>query len=407
MEVADSGGLKSPPRNKYKTESEESAESKQIIQVNSHQYIVDEKISEDYICTMYKVHDTNNREFLLRNIRHISITEYMNCVALLKGKSCIASYFEYQYQNKSINIVFETGNLVDPLIIPKNLLKRRVRQILTAISSINSSQLHFSQLDIDDFIDTNSGFRFINIESTMTKKSNVSERTFAPASKLINYLIEERRITLDPKLYREIKQMAQKAEQTEVTQLEFLLRSDLFQDSMKVTIGKPNTRSVTPDPHSRVMRSPPPGTAHRNTENRIKKQENLFIIKNFQPADIPSHSHLIFCIIGVFICLFVTLYLHFTTHSSVSFTFLIIKVIWLGISVCGAFAFAALNQYNNNSNMENFIETMRTLKKWFSLLNIYLAFVVVARMFEFNQFDVTEIILLFVPLTLFFTNLLV
>ncbi|EAY16943.1 hypothetical protein TVAG_280590 [Trichomonas vaginalis G3] len=388
-------------------ETEEMFSSMEKFEVNNHPYYVEDKISEEYLYAMYNVIDKFKRKFILRIIRHTPITEYINCIALLKGKSCIASVYEYQPQNKNIFVVFETGKPVDPMEIPKNLIKRRVRQILTAISSLNSAQLHFAQIEIDDFIDTNGGFRFINIENAIIGKKNASEKTFDPAVKIINALVEPRRITLDPKLYREIHQMGEKASMTEISKLENLLRTDLFQDSVRVNfVSRQNSRSATPDPHTHIIKKQQSQTIKPKAKlQRPLHEEPAIMLIN--PGQLPSYSQLIFCCIGAFICLFITLYIHFSAVSSVSFTNLMLKLVWVGICLCGAFSFAAMKQYGNLNNAEYFIETVSNLRKLFNLLTAYLLFVVGAYAVEFNSIDVISVTLTAILLILLVTNLLV
>ena len=107
------------------------------ITVCGHHFFIDNILTQTEQFDMFKIHDDLKREFALKIMLQPELKEtYINCLKILKNKPCIASIFEYEVKDSLLHIVFELGQPVDVFSIPKNLLKRRMRQILTAAASI-------------------------------------------------------------------------------------------------------------------------------------------------------------------------------------------------------------------------------------------------------------------------------
>ena len=353
------------------------------IKINEKEYFIDNILLKTDNFTMYKVSDSLKREFALKKVIKISKSEFVNSILLLKGKPCIATVFDYESTPDSVNVIMELGTPIDPMNIPKNLIKRRMRQILTSVASVSSAQLHFSKLTLSDFVETNGGIRLMNFESTLYKEKSVSEKTFAPITHILKELIEGRRITMESSLYRDLTKIIAKAEETDVSQLDHFLNNELFRDNAKVTINRSN-RASTPDPHNlRVMRKVKIVEQKQETEEvQPASIPEEALIPKIIPKSRPKKGIVAYFGVGIFLCLTVLITLQSTLGATPTFTALALKLGWIGVAACGALAFATLTAFDDDDYIQ---DTIDKLKTWCIALIGFTLFVIISKVVEIRM----------------------
>ena len=362
---------------------------KEIVTICGHKYFIDNILSETDLFTLYKVSDDLHREFCYKRTKYISRSEYVNALILLQNKPGIAKIFEYESTGESVNVILELGSPIDPFMIPKNLIKRRMRQILTAVSSISQAQLHFSNLQLSDFVETNGGIRLMHVESTINQ-TTVSEHTFAPITHILKALIEQRRITMDPTMFRDLNRMIQKAGETEVAQINNMLRTELFKDDLKVTINKSSTnRSSTPDPHNlrRIQRNPIQISNSKDLSFQAPTYDSpqfseIEIIPKI-PASRASSSiskkHILYYASGVALCTSVLITLQIAIGLSMTLTALALKPGLIAVACCAALTVATFTSFDDDYDIA---ESVAKLKKWSISLGAYTLFLLFSKYLE-------------------------
>lgn len=364
-EIPDAGAVPADTENK-------SNEIKEVV-VCGHKYFIDNIITHTDDYDLFKIHDNLRREFGLKIYKKKSLEkEFLDCLMLLKDKPGIAAIFEFELFSDHVSVVVELGTPVDVMSIPCNLLKRRMRQILTAITSVWNAQLDFADISMKDFVETNGGIRLMHVESTLTNSGNVRETTFAPVAHLLNELVEDNRIKMDPKLYKELQRCISKASETEIAQSKHLLNSELFRDGFRVTITK-NTRAMTPDPHNLVLMK------KRRNEKEVEEEEPV-PIRKLNIDDIPTIPYVAFIGIGVFLSSLFVLAMQLTLKSSLTFTGMALKTSWVFIVACGALLLATFKMVNENDC--DSVEYIANLKKWTRILVSFVILIIGGKVLE-------------------------
>ena len=351
------------------------------IQILQHKFLVDNILTTTEEFDMYKIHDDLKREFALKIIKNQNIQKsYINCLNILKNKPCVAAFFEYEIKNSQVHVVFELGQPVDVYTIPKNLIKRRLRQILMAISSISEAGLHFADLNIEDFMDTNGGIRLIHFEHTLTNINKEDETTFEPCTHLLNEIFEGRKNSLDQSLYKDLKKCVDAAKETEIKDIKELINSQFMRDTVKVTFHKSN-RAMTPDPHNLVLMK-------KRRPRREESPQNPVLMKKIKVQDMPPPSYLNFLGIGIFLSIFFVAVMQCSLTSTTTFTGLALKLSWIALSVCISYLIATYRYIKAED--DSAAEYMIKLQKWCRGLVVYILLTVGFRSLEFTL-DTTTI----------------
>ena len=367
--------------NEKEGESNKTAEVPKEIQIQSHKFVVDNILTTTDEYDMYKIHDDLRREFALKIIKNQKIqNNYLNCLNILRNKPCVAAFFEYEVKDSMIHVVFELGQPVDVCTIPKNLIKRRIRQILMAIASISEAGLHFADLSIEDFIDTNGGIRLIHFEHTLTNINQEDESTFEPCVHLLNEIFECRKGSLDQDLYRDLKKCVEAAKESEIKEVKELITSQFMRDSVKVQFHKSN-RAMTPDPHNLVLMK-------KRRPSREQSPQNPVLMKKIKIQDMPPPSYINFLGIGIFLSIFFVAVMQCSLTSTTTFTGLALKLSWIALSVCVSYLIATYRFIKAED--ESAGEYIIKLQKWCRGLVAYILVTVGFRSLEFS-IDTTTI----------------
>ncbi|EAY18988.1 hypothetical protein TVAG_246660 [Trichomonas vaginalis G3] len=353
------------------------------ILVNGHKYRKEIllQFSDDY--STYRVRDDIRREFTLKVFNHPESKEFIETMKKLRGKQCVASIVEYEILQDKILIIFESGKPIKTQDIQKNLIKRRLRQVITAAGSIAEANLNFSNLHLNDFIDTNGGFRLIHFESTYQTPPDPSITTFAPLVPILTEILEGKKADLDSEDISSIQKSITLAGKTEIQNLKQLLNSDTMRDGFRVVINKGN-RSATPDPHNLV---PFKRRRHRQVILDYEDEEEPILIKRIEPGDVPSFTYLIFLSLGVIFSLIESIYIKLTIKLSYSFTYLMARTSLFICAVCGAILALTLKNYSVENPP---ISLTSKLKKWCLFLNGYVIVMIGIKSLEFNYEIITS-----------------
>lgn len=354
-----------------------------VIFVNGHKYKKESMLQMTSEYTTYSIRDDIRRQFTLKIANVTKPKDFVLSLNKLKGKSCIASIIEYQILHDQVLVVFEAGKPINIREIPKNLLKRRMKQIITAAASVADEKMDFTNLSLDDFINTNGGFRLIHFESTYKSPLNSSIKTFAPVIPLLKEIFDGKRAELDNDDVNNFQKAIKLTETTEISKMKELLDSEVLRDGFRVVINKGN-RSATPDPHNLI---PFKRRRRRQVQEEDEYDNEPVIIKRIEPGDIPSVPYLLFLSIGVLISFSVNLYIKLTLRSSLNFTSLLINVVLVICSVCCAFIGVVFTKLK-----DEFPPTQLTskLKKWCIFLNATVIMTIGCKSLEISYDPITS-----------------
>lgn len=328
--------------------------------VNQTKIYIVELLEENKNYCLYKVVDVFEREYLLKEVRYQPVSSYLTALTLLMNKSCVAFISEYEVVDDKILIIYEYCQKIDVHNINPNYLKRRFHQILTVVYVLHKVGLHFSCLKLSDFCQTQNGFRLFHLENTLRESNNVSEITLESTAPLLSSLIEHRRMTIDPNLYKTLQKIIEKARSTECVYLEDLLNSPMFKVKKRVII-EPSERAFTPDPHDLIpMRHK---VHHYISGGALWKTD-----PDLDPSSTKMKIITIYMFIGVFLPFISFIHIQTSRLGPMSFASLANKITILGITVCGSLLLATVRDEDKDIY---YIEQMAKLRNFITYLCLF------------------------------------
>jgi len=339
--------------------------------VGNHGYTVLENIQTTQNFNLKHVKDEIGREFALKTVFFPQPEVYVDILQRAKSKPGLATFFAFYQQNDCVKVLFELGYPIVPISIPKNLIKRRMRQIMTSVLSLYKIGVCFSPLKISDFYETNGSVRLIHYESCFLNEQMLPT-TFKPAVGLLLSILDPRRSSLDSTSLKNFERLITNASSTKMPEMASFINSELCRDDFLVTISQRSSRSATPDPRSLYGNVP---------------VKSSFITKSrpdyVQPEPISKYEYLQCSgiIIVLFSCIFINVLL---PKRKITWSGIALKTIWIWIAACGAQFFSTINLAKIERKA-----SLKRLKKWTWGLTFMYLLIVFGKLIEIGSDNVS------------------